>query len=66
MIHAIWQYAHNHWQDNVLASAIWAIPAYLWGRYHLKRIHLHLSKQDDHVKAIHEHLGIHVKGVQDG
>lgn len=32
-------YFHNHLQDNVLASAVWAVPGYLWGRYHLKKIH---------------------------
>ena len=56
----ILQYAHMHWQDNVIASAIWAIPGYFWGRHHVKKIHYKLDIQDNltHQKLneIHESI----------
>lgn len=62
----IWQYAHAHWQDNVIASGISFSVGYLAGaRKHLKRLHVHLDKQDaktklihKHIKEVHKHLGI--------
>lgn len=45
-----------HWPEggvwsNIVASALWAIPGYFWGRYHFKKIHRAHTK-------IHKHLGI--------
>lgn len=58
----IWQYIHQHWQDNVIAGAIWATLGYLYGRFHVKRLHGHLDNQDIKAEAMHKHIReIHAK-----
>jgi hypothetical protein len=49
MIHYFFYWYNGAIYSNILASAMWFIPGYLWGRYHVKRIH---SK----VQEIHDHL----------
>lgn len=55
-------YSGGVW-GNLLASAIIAIPAYFWGKFHAKKLHKHLDIQDymhdtasKKVEEIHDHL----------
>lgn len=51
----ILEYAHVHWQDNVIASGISFVIGYIAGiRRHLKKIHAHLGEQDEKIHAIHK------------
>ncbi len=42
-------YSGNVW-GNLIASLIWVIPGYLWGRYHVKKLHAHLHEVHKTVK----------------
>lgn len=44
-------YSGSVW-GNLLASLLWVIPGYLWGRYHIKRVHKHLERHSKKLDAI--------------
>lgn len=49
-------YVHLHWQDNVIASALWAVPGYFWSRRHFAKIHKHNAEQTARIKLLHKHI----------
>lgn len=42
--------------SNILASIMWVIPGYLWGRFHVKKIHNRLNTNAENITQIHNHL----------
>lgn len=54
----MWQYFFHWWQGsvwgNLIASLVWAIPAFLYGRFHVKKVHKRLDLQDDKMDKIHQ------------
>ncbi len=41
---------------NIVASALWAVPGYFWGRHHMKRLHSRLDYNDAKLKKIHKDI----------
>jgi len=49
MIHYFFSWYSGSIWGNLIASAIWTVPAYLYGRFHFKKLH---AKHD----AMHEDI----------
>lgn len=62
ILDVMWQYAHLHWQDNVVASLIWGTGGFFVGktfeRRSIERGERHHQEIMEHVSKIHRHLGI--------
>lgn len=48
-----------HWYDgnvwgNLIASVIWTVPAYLYGRYHFKKLHRKHVEMHNDIKWLKE------------
>lgn len=56
LLHYFFNWYQGSVWGNLLASAVIAVPAYLWGRFHVKKLHRRLDYHDAKLSLIHKHL----------
>lgn len=52
MWHYFFDWYNGSIWGNIIANAMWAIPVYLYGRYHFKRLHAKHDRMHNDIKKI--------------